>query len=101
MWMALFCVILLFGLQVVCRGESDDESSKLSPISSRTASSKGSDSSSSESSSSESGSSDSDSSDTEQDDEERRKSRLLDLVDLEDLEALHRLRYRHTKQCLE
>ncbi|XP_069684013.1 histone-lysine N-methyltransferase SETD1 [Periplaneta americana] len=86
------------------RGESDDESSKLSPISSRTESSKSSDSSSSESSSSSSsGSASSESessSESEAEDEgeermeekERRRSRLLDLVDLEDLEALHRLR---------
>lgn len=89
------------------RGESDDESSKLSPISSRTESSKSSDSSSSESSSSsssESASSESESSsdseaenegEDETEEEKRRKRRLLDLVDMEDLEALHKLRYKY------
>jgi hypothetical protein len=87
-------------------GESDDESSKLSPISSRTESSSSSDSSSSESSSSssESASSESESSSDSEaenegedrtEDEKRRKSRLLELVDVEDLEALHKLRYKY------
>ncbi|PSN52923.1 hypothetical protein C0J52_03017 [Blattella germanica] len=73
--------------------QSDDESSKLSPISSRTESSKSSSSSSSgsSSSSSESGSeSDSESEDEEENEEERRKRKLLDLVDVEDLEELHK-----------
>jgi cytoskeletal protein RodZ len=86
------------------RSESDDESPKLSPISSRTESSKSSDSSSSESSSSSSDSASSESENSsaseaedegedQTEDEERRIKRLLDLVDMEDLEAWHRLRY--------
>ncbi|KAJ9588896.1 hypothetical protein L9F63_017774, partial [Diploptera punctata] len=68
------------------------ESSKLSPISSRTGSSKGSDSSSSDSSDSGSSASESSSDSEGEEDEDKRKNRFLDLIDLEDLEALHKLR---------